>query len=315
MIRHAGPTVKLLWNRLLPAGRLDVSTSDPMAAFGADVVGRGDLDLSIGAPRTPKRAELPGHPHRTSWGSGSLRTSVRFVRGDLPLHLPAASRAAAAPAEHGADAGPQLDERSGLSGKATACVHFCASIGDRRDPDNRRKPPLDLNGESIRLQARSRRPHRPSSDAVAARFANVVHRGDPDPQGRMRRPIHVALPPTQADHPRRPALLADVRLIRCEPPNHPPAASWTAAPPTEHGADHGPQLDERPRLPLELTGLRHDETSVGNPHWKDHTGCLKETSTSPIALVEPGERLENCPRRFKMTHNSSRKRPTSWSGL
>ena len=140
MIRHAGPPFKLVGIRFLPDGRLDVSTSDPMATLRADVVGRGDLDLLIGGSRTPKRAELTGHPHRPRRGAGSLRTSVRFVRGDLPLHAPAASRAAAPPAGYGADRGPEFDERSGLSGKATACAHFGASIGDRRDRDNLRKP-------------------------------------------------------------------------------------------------------------------------------------------------------------------------------
>jgi hypothetical protein len=131
--------IKLPENRFLADGRLDVSTPDPMTAFGTDIVGRGDLDLQIGLLGGSKRAQLSGHPRRPRRGTGSLRASVRFVGCERSLHLPAAARAAASPAEQGADAGPQLDERPGLSGKAIACVHSGASIGVRRDPDNLKK--------------------------------------------------------------------------------------------------------------------------------------------------------------------------------
>ena len=254
-----------------------------MAAFGADVVGRRDLDLPIDAPGAPKRGELSGHPHRPGRWAGSLRPSVRFVRGDLPLHLPAASRTAATPAKHGANPGPCFADRAGLLFKATACAHFGASIGDRRDPDNLKKPSCVRADDSIRLQAR---PRGSSSDAVAARFADIVDRGHTDSLGRMRRPIRIGLPPANVDHPGGSALLADVRPIRAEPSNHPPAASRTAALPPEHGANPGPQLDEWSGFSLEPTVLGH-ETSVGNPHRKDHTRRLKETSTSPNEVAEP----------------------------
>jgi len=136
MIRHADRTFKLLENRFLADGRLDVSTPDPMTAFGTDVVSRGDLDLLIGASRTPKRAQLSGHPHRPRRGAGSLRASVRFVGCERSFHLPATSRAAASPAEQGADAGPQLDERPRLPLEPTVLRHDETSVRNPRPKDH-----------------------------------------------------------------------------------------------------------------------------------------------------------------------------------
>jgi len=173
MIRHAGPDVKVLRNGFLSGGRLDVSTSEPMATLRADIVGRGNLDLSIGASRTPKRAQLPGHPHRPRRRAGPFRTSVRFVGGGRPLHLAAAARTAATPAGHGADPGPQLDERPGLSFEPTVLGHDETSVGNLRGKDHNRTSQGDFDISACRGRAwvndwRTRAQlHKPSTDATA----------------------------------------------------------------------------------------------------------------------------------------------------
>ena len=130
MVVHDVLPVKECRDRCLANGCLEVSTPNPMAAFSADVVGWGDLNLPIGAPGAPERGELPGHPRRPGREANSLRASVRFVRGDLPLHRPTALRAETPPTEHGADRRPQLAKRPGFPFEPTVFGHDEERIGD-----------------------------------------------------------------------------------------------------------------------------------------------------------------------------------------